>query len=443
MTFNFDKYLVKDGSEFQEDIQETESMTPVEPFNFDKYLVQEKGLPQEIGEEVARFSTRTASRIGETVAGMPGDVVQFTEWLNSKLPEVTSFLQGKQNFLQEKGKELLQNLPSSQDLKEWTSEISSGYTDPQGAMEEFGDSVIELASALAIGKDPTKIKNLLGAIGKATLAKGAAKGAEELGAEELGQFGTELGTLFLLSLTDKKAAGKYVSDKYTRARNLIPKNTMISTGALQKELKGIQSELSRGISTTTKSDVKAAIQDLEGKISGGAYPAEELIESFHDINERMNSKKLFDDLSKGERKKLKFRYDKFKDSITKEIDKYGKSNPEFVKEWKEANEGFGAIAKSQKVSRFIESKIGSLPKHLVYGIGIELFTGHPKIALATAASFGAMKTGELLSRVAKSPTLRKHYLNVLREASQENFPAMVNELNKLDKGLKESFTKED
>ena len=42
-------------------------------------------------------------------------------------------------------------------------------------------------------------------------------------------------------------------------------------------------------------------------------------------------------------------------------------------------------------------------------------------------------------RVAKSPTLRKHYLDVMTAASAENFPAMVKSMNKLESGLKESF----
>lgn len=443
MTFNFDEYLVKDGSDFEENVQETESPTQKEPFSFDKYLSQEKGLPQQIGEETARFSTRTLSRIGETVAGFPGDVVSMVEWMSTKLPEVPSFFQGKQSFLQEKGKEVLKKLPSSQELKGWTSEISSGYTEPQNAMEEFGDSIVELATALSMGKNPTNVKSLLGSIGKAAAAKGAAKGVESFGGEAGSQVGAEIGTLFLLGMLDKKAASKLISDKYQRARNLIPKDQMVPTRALQDELKEIQKELSKGLSTTTKSDVKSAVNELESRISGGAYPAEELIESYHNINERMTSKKLFDDLSKGERKQLKFRYDKFKDTVNKEITKYGKNNPEFLQEWREANEGYAAIKNSQKISNMLGANTSRIPKHLLGGVAIELFLGHPQIAGAAVASYGGLKIGELLTRVAKSPTLRKHYLNVITEASGENFPAMINEMNKLDKGLKESLASEE
>jgi hypothetical protein len=315
--------------------------------------------------------------------------------------------------------------------------------DLEGAFEQFGDDIVGLASALLVGKDPTKVKNVVTALGKAVATKGASKGVEKLGGGKTAQLVTEMGTLFLLGLFSKDAAKKMVSDKYDRARSFIPKNAVIKTEGLSKELAALEKDLSKGLSTTTKNDVKAAVQELQQKISSGKYPADELVQSFHDINERMSQKNLFQELSKTEQRNLRHRYNQFKDKVSTELAKYGKENPEFYKEWSEANEAFKTFEESKKVTRYLEGHIGKLPPKLATSMAIEVFLGHPEAAAATGASFAGLKTGELLYRIGKSPTLQKHYLDVIQHASAENFPAMVNSLNRLDKGLKESFASED
>ena len=138
---------------------------------------------------------------------------------------------------------------------------------------------------------------------------------------------------------------------------------------------------------------------------------------------------------KTEKKNLQFRYGKLKDVISKEINEYGKRNPKFLKEWREANEGYATIQDSKKFTRFLESHIGKLPRRIAEGIVIEAFLGHPQLAAGTAASFVGIKTGEVLYRVAKSPTLRSHYINVVKSAGEENLPAMIRSLSKLEAGL--------
>lgn len=390
-------------------------------------------------EEARRHVSRIGSRIGETIVGLPGDVIQMVKWLDSKMPKVPQLLQREPTFLQKRGREMLEQLPTSGELTEKMSEITSGFTDPQGTLEEFGDGIIELSSALLMGKDPTKIKNVIGALAKATTAKGTRKAVEKLGAGEKLQFATEMGTLFLMGLLDKKTANKFVSDKYEKARGMIPEGTMITTEALTSELEGLERDLSKGLSTASKNEVKAAVSELRVKVSGGAYPAEELVDAFHDINERMSSKRLFDELSKTERKKLKFRYDKFKDKVTSEIGKYGEANPDFFSEWAEANQAYKTIADSKQVTNFLEGHIGKLPPKLAGSMAVEVFLGHPEVAVGTAGTFAGLKMGELMYRIGKNSSLQKHYLEIIKAATEENLPAMVNSLNRLDRGLKESF----
>ncbi len=456
--FDFSKYLVQTPQLSESGTEENVPVSPgiasstniveplegnqenasAEPFDFSKFKVPE---PPTKMQEFARHATRTGARVAETVAGFPGDIVNFVKFIGDKLPEPPSFLKSEPSFVQKAGKKALESIPSSEDLKEFTSYLSSGFTDPQGAQEELGDDITSLATILinpskAATSFPQFLKTLGKSVAKASAVKGVGKGAELLGADETTKGYAELGTLFLTGLVGGKTAEKFVSDKYKQAKDLIPKGTLLNTSDLFTSLEKVDQQLAQGISTNTKNEVRSALKELKDKASGGYMPAEEVVEAVHNINERINSKKLFDELKTSERKQLKYRYDLLKDEVHKEIAKYGKSNPEFYKAWTQANEAHGTIAQSKIVSNFIQSKAGTIPKHLAGSLALDLFLGHPAATLGVGGSYALVKIGELLYRVSKSPSLREHYLKAVMEATNENLPGFTKHLNALDKESK-------
>jgi len=405
---------------------------------FDK-VAEERALEQQkpgIFKESLRHVARTGSRIAESIAGFPGDMAQLAKFIGEKSPK---FLQKDPNFIQRFGQKVVERIPTSDELAKFMGDITGGFTDPQSATEEFSDSVAGLASILAFGKDPTKIRNLLKPIGKAFTAKGVAKGVESLGGGEKAQATAELGTLFLMELVDPKMTNRFISDKYNRARSFIPDGTMLDTTGLTKELENLEKTLSKGLTTSTKAEVKNVVSEARAKVSGGAFPAEEMVDFFHDINERMTARKLYTDLSKSERKNLKFRFEKFKNIIGNEIEKYGKSNPKFFNEWKEANAAFSTVQNSKKVSRFLERNIGSLPNRVVQGAAIETLLGFPTAAAGTVASLGLLKSGELMYRIATSKTMAKLYATAVKSAAEENLPATIKALTKLEDEMQKSL----
>ena len=432
--FNFDQYLIKENINENVPYEDENIYEKEKPFDFDQYIQNEK--PSML-KEFGRHISRTGSRAIETVVGFPGDIVNFVKFIGEKLPKLPSSLEKEPTFVQKYGKKLLEKLPNSEEVKEFSSYLTSGFTDPKNAKEELGDDITSLATSLLIpSKDPIKFKSFLNAIGLASIAKGAKKGAESLGGEIGAQTSAEIGTLFLTSLLSAKTADKFVSDQFKQARSKIPSGTMLSTNKLENSLNTLEKDLSRGISTPTKTEVKKAVEELRVKASGGSMEADELVEAYHNINERYNSKKLFDELNTTERKALKYRYDKFKDELQKEISDYGNYNPSFYNQWKKANNAYATIAQSKKVSNFLESKLGSLPKHLTGAVALELFLGHPYVAAGTIGSAAAVKTGELLYRIRKSSKLQEHYLNVIKESMNENLPAVIKNLNVLEEEAK-------
>ena len=172
MTFDLNKYLVQDQG--PEEPQMQASASP-EPLELDKYLSPEEGTTF---DTFKRYAARTGSRVGETIAGFPGDFVKFVQFMADKLPEVPM---GKPNALQELGRKGLEKLPTSEDVKQFSEQYTKGYTKAQGPGEEFGDEVTSLATALMIpARDPRKFGSFLNAIGKnvpgAVVKAAAAKG---------------------------------------------------------------------------------------------------------------------------------------------------------------------------------------------------------------------------------------------------------------------------
>lgn len=439
--FDFSKYIVKNDS-LPSQISNIENETE-EPFDFSKYVVDQKETTL---DKVKRGAVRTGSRIAETIVGFPGDIAQLAKYTGEKLPEVPSFLQREPNLLQKGARKVVESLPTSRDLKQISENITSGYTAPKTPAEEFGDQISSLSTALV---SPTKAMTSLGSLAKnigssilkATATKTVGKGSQLLGASESSQNKIEMGTLFMLGMIQQKNAQSYANDRIKKATSLIPENQMIQTNSLAKNLESLEKQLSIGVTTPTKDQVLKPLRELKAKASGGAMEMREIDTAYRNINEIMNSKKLFDELSKTEQKLLRHRFDLLKDELKKPIQEYGKYNPEYYKEWTSGNEAFATVAKSKNASNFIKSKVGSMPKHLATSLAVDLFLGHPQAIPATIAGYGSLKGTELLYRISKSPVLRDHYQKVIIEAANENFRGMVYNLEKLDEELKKAEEK--
>lgn len=432
-TFDFSKYVVSEDQN-EPEIEATKEQSN-EPFDFSKYVVKE---PTALDEGI-RHVVRTASRGLETAGGFARDVYDVIKYGNEQLPEFTKS-KSEPNFVQKAGQALIEKLPSSEDLRTQSIEKTGGYTAPQSELEEIGDEVTSLATTLL---NPTKIfkgaakfiSNLGSSFLKAGITKGAGKGAELLGADESQKRKVELGTLLLTGFMNKKSADAYVSDKYKTARSLINPNDTIRTRNLYRSLSNVEQQLQRGISTPTKDEVLKKLKEFKTKASHGRMTADELVETYHNINENLTSKKLFDELNTSERRLLKHRYDLFKNEVGKEIGEYGKTNPEFYKEWQAANEGYATIAKSKGVSNYLESKLGKMPKHLVGSLAIDVFLKSPYATAGVVGTYGIIKASEFLYRLGKSKTLQDHYRKVIMEAGNENLKGVINNLSAMNKIL--------
>lgn len=406
-------------------------------------FVFDEPKPESMLQAAGRYITRSASRVGETVAGFPGDVVQLAKFVREKTPKS---LKREPTFVQKGLQTALEKLPTSQELKKAMSSWTSGYTDPKSGGEEFADEVVSDTASLLFGrKMPTKggvitkifkaAKPFFVSLG-ANLAK---EGVEVAGGEEKAQTYGKLGTMFLLEMTGRPSARALRGELYNKADALLPKDAAVSTVNLQKKLDALEKHLAKGGSAPSTTPVMTKVKELQDSIAGGKIPVDELRAYKRKINEIAAPLEANKDV----KKQLKKNIDSFRSVVSGEIKDYGRQNPEFYKAFSQAEEVHGAIENSNKVRDFIAKTLKENPKLSLLGSAYGLFTAPKAVGVALPA-YAAMETGALINRIYKSPTLRKHYLGVIKEALKEDVPAMTKNLQALNQSLKkERFSFED
>jgi hypothetical protein len=396
--------------------------------------------PQQSG--ILRDVARTGARIGETLAGLPGDI--------ANLPKAAMrFIAGK---ISPKAKENVEgalsiasgvfpgaNLPTSEKLRQEAKKVAGEYLEPQTRGERISDEVASDFASLAVpikGKVPF-LKTLGRSLGISTVATGAGELAEEFGAEESGKGATKMGAMFLGSMFNPQGASKYVSKLYADAKDLLPEGAKAPAKNLAKELNGLSKELVKGGSAPSKTKAIQKISEINGKISKGMVPVDELTEFKKSVNEARAG--LYEEFKSDKvgRKMAKRNLDSVSKAIDNSLKEYGQTHPEWNKLYQDANAGYGAIAQSKKISSNVAKMIKSHP-HLhataIAALAGQLFLAPKTIALA-ASGYGAVKSAELMARIGKSPVLRKYYMQAVNAAAKEDSAAFVRNIAKIDSEL--------
>lgn len=381
---------------------------------FESYRIKEAkgfaGIP-----EIGRHATRIASRIAETIGGIPGDLQSLFE---------SGILAGFEKLTGKKPPDYIsgRHLPTSGELKKISQDVSSGFTSPQGPTEKAVDEYVETVSSLV---GPMKFRKALGVGIGSQLAK---EGIKLTGLGEGPQEAGKLGTMFLLTLMNPKGAMKYASNQYQKA-NELAKGASIQATKLESNLGNMVSELNKGVSTPGKNAVIRPAEELVKKINNGKIPVQDLTAAKRDINTLMGDPTLL------KREKILLK------SLGKEVDMaikpFEKINPEFSKAYRPANEIYGAVSEGNKAARFLEKTLGL--KSVVGATVAEGLMGHPEAILPTimgaGATYGAAKIIDFFTRLKKSPELRKYYNKAIIGAVKEDAGAVRKYADKIEEIL--------
>jgi len=358
--------------------------------------------------ETGRHATRVASRIAETIGGIPGDISNLIQ--SGVFSGLESIVGHK---LSDEGREESKKYraPTTKELKELSESISGGFTSPESDIEKTVDEYVETASSLL---GPMKFRKALGVALGSQLSK---EGVKTLGLGETSQESAKLGTMLMLTTLNPGGAMRYASSQYQKA-NELAKGASINARNLESNLSNLLTDLKKGVSTTSKTSVIKPAEELIGKINNGKIPVLELTAAKRDLNTIMKDPSVL----MREKKMLKV--------VGKEIDNaikpYEITNPAFSKAYRPANEIYGAVSQGTKAYDFIKRSLGA--KSILGSIVAETALGHPEYVIPTLtgmASIGAAaKTGDFLVRLGKSKELQKYYLKSISAALKEDLPAL-------------------
>jgi hypothetical protein len=408
--------------------QSTQKEKPEKENNpFEQYKIKKEEEPSFLSE-IPRHATRIGSRVVETVGGAVGDIqdlIQAGVFLG--VEKLTG------NKVSEEGKKFatkLSRYPTSKELKEFSETSTEGYTKAKNSGEEQVDEYAETVASLL---GPVKFRK---ALGLAAIGTGSKKAAEALGFGKEVQEVSKVGSIVLASMYNPQGVKKLISNYYNEAYGLAPKELSLNATPLEKKLTGLSETLSEGLNAPSEKAAMTVVNDLKNKIKNGTLSLREAMASNRSINEIMGDPTL---LKRG-RNLMK----EIKKGLNETISSY--ENSDFQKAWTSANEAFGGLNESQKMSRFILRNIGQKPLAKgLFTLAFEGLSGHPEAIIPTAAGIGAtiagVKSLEFLHRLVFSPTIRKYYSQVVLNAAHKNSRAMIKSSEKLENALEKEDKK--
>lgn len=401
----------------------------------DEWAQYETSPKQEEGfiSKTARGIARVGSRIGEAVLGFPEDLRQI---LGRGVIAGAEKIAGREIPSLRERLEKAKQAPSSFELREKTKEMFGGYTEPTTEGEAKADEFFTDLALLALPAPGGKV-NFFRALGTDVAGHLAKEGIEKFGADETTGDLTKLGTFFLAGMiTPGQTAKNFTEQLYKKRNASLPKGADIESSKLVKDLERLKVQLEKGVPGPKEKSVINPIDQLLKKSQSGRIEIEELTTAKKQINEKIGEVILKEGIKPKDARQA---FKPLGRIVENTIEQYGKTqNPEFLKLHKSANEAFGAIEESKKVTRFLADKV-PIKSKLVAGLLFEAAALGPVAAIKTAAGVGAAFTGakafELLHRIKSSPVLRKHYMNVINASIKGNAAVAAKNLKILDKEI--------
>lgn len=418
----------------------------------------EEEIEEDKPESWLDYGARTAARLATRVAEVPVETAKGIATGISKLPiSPTTIPKAGFKYLYEKisgspmGEEAQKSmdkylgaatspatmLPEKEEMREFEKKHTGQYLQPQSDVEKMGDEAAQDITSLMLptpGSAPAKLMSRLyrssAIAGAGQVAK---KGTEMAGFDESTQDYAKLGTMFISSLLSPRGASKHVSEMYQSAESKLPPLSRGDARPLQNDLNKIVRKVERGTVSPGESKYLGEAKTILDKIKDGRMTYAEAVASKRSLN--LKSSNLYKDieLADADQRIARNGYNDVRSALNDFISTAEKKHPEFLKEYREADKAYGAIANSKWISDWIAKKTGILSEAGVKPAIAAFFAIDPGKAMkvgtgAAAVAVGgkaAITTGEVIYQVLKNKTLRNYYLNVLNAAAKEDAALLV------------------
>lgn len=379
-------------------------------------------------KEAGRHIARTGARIGEQIAGAPGDIFSL---INSTVAgPLSEKITGNKAVPYEETL-LGKVLPTTEEHRKRTTAALGKTVEPQNKVERFIDDVFTDATSLLLpGAKAGKLaKSAAFSLGKSIGANVVGKTVEDVTNDKEKAAYSKLGSLFLLSLVDQKRAAKAVGELYGPLQAKAAQLKPVDASQLENTLQNLRTNVSKGTLAPSEKFVYDEANLVLQKIKNGKISPEEAWAAKRSLNEKL-PKALFEIPGHQHQQRARSLALKITNALDNALAQTQHQDPKFYKDLKSANRAFATIADSNFITKSIEKNLRYTPitTGLLHAMGGPI----SQTAIGAAVPYAA---GKILYRIAKSPALAKHYTKTLVAAGAQDAIVFNRELKKLDKML--------
>ena len=405
-----------------------------------------------------RNATQYASRIAELALGRYGDIEKIGKELLTSNPLMAggvaswaiSELVGPEKWERmvkgPKGQE--QQLPTSQQLQQFSEQATGGYTKPRGKAEAATGELLQDIASTFRGQSPTNRQAVLQHFVIPTASNAVKQIIKETG------FGEDVANIakaivwFPLMLANQVSGPRFASDLMNQGRQGLPRTLQANVPRLEARL-NLVANSPRLLRSDPRTDLaRQQIARIEQDIANGQTNSQSLLTMYDGISAAKRNRGMFEMNATDQRFAIGA-INEVRDVIRDEIMQVGANHPEALQNWQNGVRAWATIHQSRTISNWVESiakgpygKIAAGAAAPLFGIGSYAAYQAPLVGGAvTAGTAATIKTGQLLYRVWNDPSLREYYWDAINAAMNENSTAFVANYLKLNKKLEKESAK--
>lgn len=396
-------------------------------------------------ESAYRIPALQAAGIAASLPGIFGDVAKTANDLIA-VP-LTKHVFGQESVPYEEtafGK----LLPTTEQHKK-TLEKNIPFLKPKNKLEEFSQNIAQDAASLFLPGGIFRMGRYamtpLRSLGISIGANVAGTGTELWTSDKAKGNMVRGGTMLALSLFNPTTANNISSNLYRSARNSLPENAAVSGINLQARLNNLENRIlqQRPIENLAPSErfVVDQINNFRNLIQNGQINMSALVGQRRSFNEILQ-RNLFELPDRTSRARARELAQEISHATRETMRQYGRQNPRWLQFQEGADEAHAAIQQSNYISRVLQNFMKGRPEGIAHAFGIGLPTAGAFFSpLGSGTALGAYQAGKIMTRVIRSPELRRHYAKVIAAAAADN-PKLINkELDQFEKKIEKEEDK--
>ncbi len=405
--------------------------------------------PQEPNFDINSLHRLPAQAISGAAAAIPGFVGNVLKPVNDyAVGPLTSAITGNESVPYEEtllGKAIPTTATHKKNLQEGIP-----YLRPKNKIEKFANELGTDAAELYLPGKAFKggqyALSPLKSIGISVAGNGLGEATTQYTGDESKGNLVKHATMLALSLFNKPKAEAIVGQEYGKAQKLLPANATENATKLERNLNGLKNQVLNKRQYADLSDKEKFVIDEADKvlrqIVNGEVNIDTLVSVKRTLNDNLN-KFIFSSPDKSKNSGARQLTKNIVGYIKDTFEDYGKKNPEWWKVQKGADDAFGAVQQSNKISRILEPYLKGRPEGLAHLLGGAYTLGSSLVSGPLAAtSFAGYQAYKLLHRISASPVLRNHYGKVISAAAKENPKLLKDALDVLQGDIQKSESKE-